>query len=129
MVALLLLVPAPAVGAGLGVLAVPGALGTAIYAFCKVWILLVPIGWLRFVEKRGFSLSPLRHGGLVAGAASGLAMSAAIVGAYLWLGQGREQNEVPLHHPRYDFNDAVMPTGIRMFVALAERHLRASEAR
>ena len=49
-------------------------------------------------------------------------------GAYLWLGQGRDQNEVPLHHPRYDFNDAVLPVGIRVFVALVEQHLRASAA-
>ncbi|MCE9662590.1 M20 family metallopeptidase [Halomonas sp. M5N1S17] len=44
-------------------------------------------------------------------------------GAYIWLGQGRSSAEVPLHHPRYDFNDDVLATGIRLHVALAERHL------
>lgn len=51
-------------------------------------------------------------------------MLQACKGAYLWLGQGREQDNVPLHHPRYDFNDEVMPLGIRLLTALAERHLR-----
>lgn len=44
-------------------------------------------------------------------------------GAYLWLGQGRGDDAVPLHHPRYDFNDEIMPTGLRWHVALAERLL------
>lgn len=48
-------------------------------------------------------------------------------GAYIWLGQGRDGNEVPLHHPRYDFNDDVLATGIRLHVALARRHLAASQ--
>jgi len=44
-------------------------------------------------------------------------------GAYIWLGQGRSDEEVPLHHPHYDFNDDVLSTGIRLHVALVERHL------
>ena len=44
-------------------------------------------------------------------------------GAYLWLGQGTD-GSVPLHHPRYDFNDAVPAQGIRLHAALAERTLR-----
>ncbi|OWQ83862.1 peptidase M20 [Roseateles aquatilis] len=44
-------------------------------------------------------------------------------GAYLWLGQGpRRTGEAdyrPLHHPCYDFNDAVMAHGVRWFVAVA----------
>ena len=44
-------------------------------------------------------------------------------GAYIWLGQGRGNGDVPLHSPHYDFNDAVLATGIRMHVALVERHL------
>ena len=46
-------------------------------------------------------------------------------GAYIWLGQGRNEQEVPLHNPRYDFNDDVLATGIRLHVALAERFLAA----
>jgi len=46
-------------------------------------------------------------------------------GAYIWLGQSREGERVPLHHPRYDFNDEVIPTGIRLHAAIAERLLSA----
>jgi hippurate hydrolase len=44
-------------------------------------------------------------------------------GAYIWLGQGRGSEEVALHHPRYDFNDEILPIGIRLHAALVERHL------
>lgn len=50
-------------------------------------------------------------------------MLGACEGAYIWLGQGRGGDEVALHHPRYDFNDEILPTGIRLHAALAERHL------
>ncbi|WP_332771042.1 M20 aminoacylase family protein [Phenylobacterium sp.] len=46
-------------------------------------------------------------------------------GAYIWLGQAREGEHVPLHHPAYDFNDAVIPTGIRLHAAIVERLLAA----
>ena len=50
-------------------------------------------------------------------------MLQACKGAYIWLGQGRGDSDVPLHHPHYDFNDDVLATGIRLHVALVERHL------
>ena len=50
-------------------------------------------------------------------------MLQACKGAYMWLGQGRGDNDVPLHHPHYDFNDDILATGIRLHVALVERHL------
>jgi hippurate hydrolase len=40
-------------------------------------------------------------------------------GAYLWLGQGRAENNLPLHHPAYDFNDDALAPGVRWFVAVA----------
>ncbi len=46
-------------------------------------------------------------------------------GAYLWLGQGREAANAPLHHPSYDFNDDVIGFGMKWHVALAERLLSA----
>ncbi len=45
-------------------------------------------------------------------------------GAYLWLGQGR--GEQPLHHPCYDFNDEVLPMGVRWFCEVAQRQLGAA---
>ena len=40
-------------------------------------------------------------------------------GAYLWLGQGRQADDVPLHHPAYDFNDDALAGGVRWFAAVA----------
>jgi amidohydrolase len=45
-------------------------------------------------------------------------------GAYIWLGQGQGADPAPLHNPRYDFNDGVLETGIRLHVALARHWLR-----
>jgi amidohydrolase len=50
-------------------------------------------------------------------------MLQACEGAYIWLGQGRGEEEAPLHNPRYDFNDGVLGTGIRLHVSLVEHHL------
>ena len=42
-------------------------------------------------------------------------------GAYLWLGQGSGcADDVPLHHPRYDFNDAALSLGVCWLTAVAE---------
>lgn len=50
-------------------------------------------------------------------------MLQACQGAYIWMGQAKPEGSVPLHNPHYDFNDGVMGIGIRLHVALAERHL------
>ena len=44
-------------------------------------------------------------------------------GAYLMLGGGRGPNEPLLHHPLYDFNDAILPIGSSWYSTLVERHL------
>lgn len=41
-------------------------------------------------------------------------------GAYVWLGNGSDANGRILHSPRYDFNDAALPHGVRYWVKLAE---------
>ncbi|TAK99149.1 MAG: amidohydrolase [Rhodospirillaceae bacterium] len=46
-------------------------------------------------------------------------------GAYLWLGQKRGSEHVPLHHPRYDFNDDIIATGVKWHATLAEQILSA----
>ena len=50
-------------------------------------------------------------------------------GAYIWLGQRRGESEAPLHHPSYDFNDAVIGRGIALHTALAESRLSAAGIR
>ena len=48
-------------------------------------------------------------------------------GAYLMLGGGRSADDPKLHHPKYDFNDAILPVGASWWSALAERFLAKAE--
>jgi hippurate hydrolase len=48
-------------------------------------------------------------------------MLRSVPGCYLWLGSG--QPEHGLHSPRYDFNDALVPLGAALWVALVRRIL------
>jgi hippurate hydrolase len=44
-------------------------------------------------------------------------------GAYLMLGGGRGENDPSVHHPRFDFNDEILPVGASWFATLAEQLL------
>ena len=44
-------------------------------------------------------------------------------GAYIMLGASRGPDEVMVHHPRYDFNDAILPVGASYWATLAEQLL------
>ncbi len=48
-------------------------------------------------------------------------------GSYFFLGTRRTQKDPPLHHPRYDFNDDVLPIGAALWVELAESWLPATD--
>ncbi|MBK9956313.1 MAG: amidohydrolase [Rhodocyclaceae bacterium] len=50
-------------------------------------------------------------------------LSSVVPGCYVWLGNGPGEGGCMLHSPHYDFNDAIIPTGIAYWVALAERIL------
>ncbi|NSZ18289.1 M20 aminoacylase family protein [Agrobacterium vitis] len=45
-------------------------------------------------------------------------------GTYFFLGTKRTENDPPLHHPRYDFNDDIIPTGTAFWVELVESRLK-----
>jgi hippurate hydrolase len=45
-------------------------------------------------------------------------------GSYFLLGTGRTDNDPPLHHPRFDFNDDALPIGVAMWVEIAESFLK-----
>jgi hippurate hydrolase len=45
-------------------------------------------------------------------------------GSYFLLGTGRTDNDPPLHHPRFDFNDDALPVGVGMWVDIAETYLK-----
>lgn len=46
-----------------------------------------------------------------------------VPGCYVWLGNGLGEGGCMLHSPRYDFNDEIIPIGIRYWVALVEHAL------
>lgn len=50
-------------------------------------------------------------------------LSSVVPGCYVWLGNGPGEGGCMLHSPHYDFNDAIIPTGIRYWVRLVERAL------
>jgi len=41
-------------------------------------------------------------------------------GAYIFLGQGDDTHTAQLHHPAYDFNDDILPTGASYWAAIVE---------
>lgn len=45
-------------------------------------------------------------------------------GCYIFIGGGKTDNDPLLHHPEYDFNDAILPTGASYFAALVEDQLK-----
>ncbi|MFW6060879.1 MAG: type II CAAX prenyl endopeptidase Rce1 family protein [Phycisphaeraceae bacterium] len=85
--ALLLLVPAPTVGVLASLWLLPGTMiGQLIYGAAKVWLLLLPMVWWRWVERGAWSWSPPRRGGFAVGATLGLVISGIIIAGYGMLG-------------------------------------------
>ena len=51
-------------------------------------------------------------------------MAQKVPGCFVRVGQGRPgQENVPVHHPRYDFNDDILPIGASLGAALVEQEL------
>jgi hippurate hydrolase len=50
-------------------------------------------------------------------------MLEACPGSYILLGGGRGAEDPQVHHPRYDFNDAILPVGASYWATLAEQSL------
>ncbi len=44
-------------------------------------------------------------------------------GSYIMLGGGRGPDDAMVHHPKYDFNDDILPVGASYWATLAERLL------
>ncbi len=87
LVALLLLVPAPSIGALFGMWWFPETtLGTAVYFGSKVWLAALPLVWMWLVDRERPSWSPPRRGGFGVGLGLGIAIAAVIVAAYFVVG-------------------------------------------
>ena len=90
--ALLLLLPAPSVGAYMFLVGAPdGTIGHLSYAIAKAYLLLFPIIWYRWVEGGSWSLSPLasenKRSGVLFGVISGIVIATVIVGTHALLGE------------------------------------------
>ena len=87
--ALILLVPFPTLGV-IVAMYLPGSRGSlfgqGFYFFTKLWILALPIIWLRWVDKTPISWSPPKRGGFGLAILSGLLIGALIYGAFLLFG-------------------------------------------
>lgn len=81
-IALAIVVPAPTIGALATFWLLPGPLGLAIYALGKALLYGTPAIWSRWVDREPWSLSPARQGGWWMGAATGVAIAAAILVGY-----------------------------------------------
>lgn len=85
--ALLLLVPAPTIGVLAAIVWAPGPRGQAVYSISKAWILLLPLLWLWFVERRPIEVtSPARAKGFGMAFGLGVLIAAIIIGGYLVIG-------------------------------------------
>jgi hippurate hydrolase len=48
-------------------------------------------------------------------------------GSYIMLGGGRGKDDAMVHHPRYDFNDEILPVGASYWATLAEQLLARNQ--
>jgi CAAX protease family protein len=119
LLALLLLVPAPTVGTLCGLWLFPGTIGQLIYGLCKVWLLGFPLVWLHFVERKSWSWSPPRQGGLGIGVLLGLIMGGLIVASYGVLGRDVvDTNHLRQMAQRNGFGTPALYLGLVVYLVL-----------
>jgi membrane protease YdiL (CAAX protease family) len=86
--ALLLLVPVPSIATWLGMAGAEGtALGNTVFALGKIWILLLPVAWVTFVERQKPRIPLPAARGMRAACLTGSAIVVAIASAYWLLGR------------------------------------------
>jgi hypothetical protein len=82
-IALLLLVPAPSVGTAAAMFWWPElALGKVVFLASKIWLVLLPLVWLRVVDREPLSWSPPRRGGFGVATALGLLIALVIFAVF-----------------------------------------------
>lgn len=108
LLALLLLVPAPSLGAAAGLWWGQGTLwGNSLYAASKVWLLAFPLFWHFRICKGKFTLPRVTRQGWREGGLTGL-LCAAVILLGAWMGRGR------LFDPA-DIAEALENTGLMSF--------------
>jgi membrane protease YdiL (CAAX protease family) len=87
LMALLLLVPVPALGALSAMVFWPNTQqGATVFAVSKLWLFLLPFFWHKCIDKGSFSFSPLKNGGLFWGLLSGLSFASIVFLMYRFMG-------------------------------------------
>jgi uncharacterized protein len=84
-IALLISVPCTSIGAILLLLIAPGAIGKTILTLIQIWLLVLPIAWLYWVERKSIKISPPKRRDWMSGAIIGLLMFSIILLAYFFL--------------------------------------------
>ncbi len=87
LLALTLLVPAASIGIIAGLYIAPGGWGQTLSVLCQVWLLVFPIAWSVFVDRKKLRLSLPKRQELLAGSIWGIFMLAVILGIYSLFGQ------------------------------------------
>jgi hypothetical protein len=114
-----MLTPAPTVGTLCGLWLFPGAIGQIIYGLCKVWLLGFPLVWLYFVERRKWSWSPPRQGGLGMGLLLGLLMGGLILGSYGMFGRAAvDTDHLRQMAQRNGFGTPTLYLGLTLYLTL-----------
>jgi len=84
--ALALILPVPSLGVLAGMVWWPEAgVGKAIFGLSKLWIVLLPVIWRKWVEGQPLSLSPPRQGGFLPALWTGIPIALMVFGAFLWV--------------------------------------------
>lgn len=87
MIALVLLVPAPSIGALSAMIFWPQTLlGSGLFTFSKIWLFGFPVIWHFLIDKGKMSWSPAKKGGFGFGLLSGLLISAGMTMVFITLG-------------------------------------------
>lgn len=83
--ALACLAPVPSLATYVALVGAPGALGSALFAAAKIWVLLLPWVWVRWVAPLPARRAPQPRA-WVPGLLSGLGLGAVVWGAYVLVG-------------------------------------------
>jgi uncharacterized protein len=86
LLALVLVVPAPSIGVATQLYILPGLFGQLVALLSKIWLLVVPIIWLFWVDKGDLKVQYTKGRDLLAGVGLGLLMFSIILVAYWLLG-------------------------------------------
>jgi membrane protease YdiL (CAAX protease family) len=82
LLALVLLVPSQSIATAMFFWRAETPTGKFIFVACKLWLSLLPVVWLKFVDREPLSWSPPRLGGFRVGAVLGLVIAAVIFAGY-----------------------------------------------